>query len=153
MSVSESWSEWGPWSGCSRTCGDQGTRERTRICLVGGREAPEEECNPVRGDLKDIKSCPLPQCLGDLLTFSKSQKFVNNDFNSECQDVLNYIQFCPRWKAQFGCSFVPRPKWSSSISKLCPRTCGLCPTTLSRYHHRYRHRGAGGAVKYPWVGK
>ena len=65
-----SWGQWGPWAQCSRTCGDQGTRERNRRCLKGGRAAPADQCSGNSGNAKEDKSCILPQCPGDLLTFS-----------------------------------------------------------------------------------
>ena len=73
-----SWGQWGPWAQCSRTCGDQGTRERNRRCLKGGRAASANQCSG--NNAKEDKSCILPQCPGDQLTFSQSHKLINNIF-------------------------------------------------------------------------
>ena len=34
---------------------------------------------------------------------------------------------CPTWKELYGCTSVRRPDMDDPITRLCPKTCDLCP--------------------------
>ena len=55
------WSDWSPWTDCSRTCGG-GRRSRMRECLTEG--AAKLDCT---GDVVQIEDCSTQPCPGECL--------------------------------------------------------------------------------------
>jgi len=54
--VNGTWTQWGPWSPCSRTCGE-GARTRSRTCqepLFGGQ--------PCEGSASQKTHCKMADC-------------------------------------------------------------------------------------------
>ena len=54
------WSNWGPWSACSETCGN-GTRNRTRLC---NNPAPDHGGASCEGDADNREACLVRHCPG-----------------------------------------------------------------------------------------
>ena len=54
------WSEWSAWSTCSATCGDQATKQRSRLCISNFLEGHRQNC---QGHAHEISTClDLPSC-------------------------------------------------------------------------------------------
>jgi len=55
--ICESWSQWQPWSSCSKSCGNLSTRKRTRQCRMG--RVGDRGC---RGKWKQLENCNQDSC-------------------------------------------------------------------------------------------
>ena len=56
------WSEWGEWSPCSETCGE-GIQARERLY----EQPPENNENPCEIGKRELKTCNLKDCHGEIL--------------------------------------------------------------------------------------
>uniref|UniRef100_A0A1I7YRC0 TIL domain-containing protein n=1 Tax=Steinernema glaseri TaxID=37863 RepID=A0A1I7YRC0_9BILA len=77
------WSEWGPWSECSRPCGGCGIRSRLRQCLTAECESKSQEfstCN--------LKACPVDARCNKIL-------FLNRLCDSRvCTELSDEVASC-----------------------------------------------------------
>lgn len=98
------WSEWRPYTACSKTCGD-GVKTRTRVCLSGTDDAcqgPKNqtiECN--------IRDCP------NAVAESKMP------FKGSCEDRYS---FCGHWQRKGYCDH----RFTKWMSINCPVACSKC---------------------------
>jgi hypothetical protein len=69
------WSEYSPWSKCSKSCGSGGVQTRTRFII----QAPVGEgAQPCEGEQAETRECPdIPECPSDSTTTTTSS-FSNN---------------------------------------------------------------------------
>lgn len=56
----DGFTEWGPWSQCSRTCGSNLLRVRKRSCF-------KQNIQSCAGSTSEVKPCMLPSCPGDTI--------------------------------------------------------------------------------------
>lgn len=56
------WSEWTPWSECSKTCGSDSTRTRTRSCETSVRPRFGLIIDPCPGMATEQDNCNVPDC-------------------------------------------------------------------------------------------
>ena len=62
----DGFTEWGPWSQCSRTCGSNLLRVRKRSCFKQNNQS----CS---GSTSEVKPCILPQCPEDFIAGSRTE--------------------------------------------------------------------------------
>ncbi|XP_062562795.1 hemicentin-1-like [Armigeres subalbatus] len=68
--VDGGWSEWGPWSKCSKSCG-AGIRSRERFCTNPEPKNGGKQC---KGDVFEVEKCSVKSCRNDALLKNYASK-------------------------------------------------------------------------------
>ena len=80
------WSDWSLWSACSASCGDQATKQRSRLCI-------SEPCN---GDDIEIGTClDLPMCSSPWSTWSACSKTCGHASRHRSRQDEMEVDTCP----------------------------------------------------------
>lgn len=135
--VDGSWSYWGPWEGCSSTCGI-GLQSRFRKC---DNPPPSSNGRLCLGDAKDVGLCNI-HCVetpsvstvtttsvaitsryNDAFKSTSTSKYVTDDLTQapgKCEDLID----CSGYYRPEACNGIYSP-WAH---RYCPVHCGFCPT-------------------------
>ena len=84
LTVNCTWSDFGGWSSCSKTCGE-GDQTRTRIIL----NAASHGGNDCTGADEDRRACKIKKCPGKMKVYLE---YMSN-FNSYNHEKKNHILF------------------------------------------------------------
>merc|ERR1712178_389891 len=91
LSKCPQWSNWYPWSVCSKSCGD-GTKTRRRVCL---NSSDSHTCS---GSKNETVECNIKSCAGThKLQTTKSGVLP---FDGNCEDKYS---FCSHWQKKGYC--------------------------------------------------
>lgn len=82
----DGFTEWGPWSPCSKTCGSNVLRVRKRSCF----NSSSQSCT---GSTSEVKPCFLPKCPDDLALSEDLGINGKSSHNSECDFLFKSVRF------------------------------------------------------------
>ena len=110
LSKCPQWSNWYPWSVCSKSCGD-GTKTRRRVCLNSS------ESHTCSGAKNETVECNIRSCAGShKLQTTKSGVLP---FDGNCEDKYS---FCSHWQKKGYCDH----RFTKWMSINCPVACAKC---------------------------
>ncbi|XP_055461492.1 SCO-spondin [Psammomys obesus] len=123
------WSPWGPWSGCSRSCGG-GLRSRTRACGQPPPQGLGDFCEgpQAQGEACQAQPCPVTNCS----TIEGAQYSpCGPPCPRSCDDLVHCV-----WHCQPGC-YCPPGKVLSADGTICvqPSHCSCLDLLTGQRHH------------------
>ncbi|XP_030052234.1 SCO-spondin [Microcaecilia unicolor] len=92
------WSEWGPWTGCSKTCGE-GVRTRIRSC---DNPAPLGDGDYCEGSGVNMEACHLECPVGQVMNCLDIAGSVYSNCGPSCPRSCDDISHCV-WSCEPGC--------------------------------------------------
>lgn len=91
----EHWSEWGPWSECDVTCGEDGVKTTVRECLLQDDLDNFEGCPGA--DMKTMNCTLLPLCEGLFLLQLQTINCIWMPINSIIYCVYSIGEYSISW--------------------------------------------------------
>uniref|UniRef100_A0A8C2X4U9 ADAM metallopeptidase with thrombospondin type 1 motif 5 n=1 Tax=Cyclopterus lumpus TaxID=8103 RepID=A0A8C2X4U9_CYCLU len=88
-----SWSSWGPWGACSRTCGG-GVQFAQRLC---NNPPPRNNGRYCTGKRAIYRSCNVPPCPASSKSFRQEQCEVRNGPQTDPKGVKTFVEWVPKY--------------------------------------------------------
>ncbi|GLD67405.1 A disintegrin and metalloproteinase with thrombospondin motifs 5 [Lates japonicus] len=88
-----SWSSWGPWGACSRTCGG-GVQFAQRLC---NNPPPRNNGRYCTGKRAIYRSCNVTPCPASNKTFRQEQCEVRNGPQTDPKGVKTFVEWVPKY--------------------------------------------------------
>lgn len=88
-----SWSSWGPWGACSRTCGG-GVQFAQRLC---NNPPPRNNGRYCTGKRAIYRSCNVPPCPASRKSFRQEQCEVRNGPQTDPKGVKTFVEWVPKY--------------------------------------------------------
>ncbi|XP_039599390.1 A disintegrin and metalloproteinase with thrombospondin motifs 5 [Polypterus senegalus] len=88
-----SWSSWGPWGQCSRTCGG-GVQFAHRLC---NNPPPRNNGRFCTGKRSIYRSCNVEACPASSKSFRQEQCEARNGFQTDPKGVKTFVEWVPKY--------------------------------------------------------